>query len=146
MSSVERLEFKIELSGTFWDKKPDFSIYINDELMSSGTADNCKTIITFSSDFAEDKTHTLKIRLDNKTDDDTVVGKDGSIIKDMLLNIDSISIDSINLDLLKWSESEFIPDDLDRRPIIKRCVNLGWNGAYTLSFTLPFYIWLLSKM
>jgi hypothetical protein len=100
-------------------------------------------------DLDDDKTHILQIRLANKTDYDVV--KDSSdtenfnIVKDMLLNIDSICIDDIDIAHLMWSESEFVGDD-PNRPILKKCVNLGWNGTYVLEFTTPFYLWLLEKM
>jgi hypothetical protein len=29
---------------------------------------------------------------------------------------------------------------------LDNCVNLGWNGTYTLKFASPFYIWLLEKL
>jgi hypothetical protein len=93
--------------------------------------------------------HELKIRLENKVDADTVI-ENGEVVKDMLLNIDDITIDDISLGNLLWS-AEYI---LDKKRIYKGqeidhldgCVNLGWNGTYTLKFTSPFYIWLLEKL
>jgi len=93
--------------------------------------------------------HTLKIRLENKTISDTVI-ENGEVVKDMLLNIDDITIDEISLGNLLWS-AEYI---LDEKQTYKGqeidhldgCVNLGWNGTYTLKFTSPFYIWLLEKL
>ena len=63
----------------------------------------------------------------------------------MLLNIESIEIDGIELGFIKWSESIFLPTDCDR-PVLKTCVNLGWNGTYRLTLASPFYLWLLEKM
>lgn len=146
MSGYEKLEFEIKLSGTYWNKVPDFSIHVNDQLISTGTVNDTQTFVKFSVELAEYTPHKLKIRLENKTNDDTKTDAQGAIINDMLLNIDTISVDGIELGHLKWSESEFIPDDHIHRPILKNCVNLGWNGAYTLSFEAPFYIWLLERM
>ena len=78
------------------------------------------------------------------------VVQNGEIVKDMLLNIDNITIDDISLGHLIW-DAEYL---LDRPQIyqgkeidhLDRCVNLGWNGTYVLKFTSPFYIWLLEKL
>ena len=87
--------------------------------------------------------------LENKADADTVI-ENGEVVRDMLLNIDDITIDDISLGNLLWS-AEYI---LDKKRIYKGqeidhldgCVNLGWNGTYVLKFTSPFYIWLLEKL
>lgn len=141
----ETLKFKIVLSGTFWDKRPAFSVLVDDVVYASGTIKSTEhQIVEFSADVAEDAQHSLKIRLENKTDSDTVV--DGNtIVKDMLLNIENIEVDDIELGNIMWSHSTFIPDDKENRPILNNCVNLGWNGAYTITFTSPFYIWLLEN-
>lgn len=145
---IETLKFKIGLSGTYWDKKPAYSILIDGVEQVSAIID-VESDSVFYQEFTADLTeeqHTLTIRLDNKTNDDTVQNDDKTdIIKDMLLNIVSIEIDDIELGILKWSESEFIADN-PANPNIKECVNLGWNGAYTLKFTSPFYLWLLENM
>lgn len=141
----ETLKFKIVLSGTFWDKKPAFSVWVDDVAYASGSiesAEHCN--IEFEASLVEDAQHELKIRLENKNDTDTVV-VDNTIVKDMLLNIESIEVDDIELGNIKWSNSIFIPDDKENRPVLKSCLNLGWNGAYTISFTSPFYIWLLEN-
>ncbi len=148
----ETLSFKIGLSGTYWDKKPQYAVLINDSKIASGLiseASDAIEYITFTCDLEEDTQHKLSIRLENKADEDTVknppVGDPFIIEKDMLLNIHSIEIDDINLENLIWSISEFIPED-NTRPILKNCINLGWNGTYVLNFTVPFYIWLLENM
>lgn len=147
--NVETLKFKIGLGGTYWDNRPAYSILINGvEQVSNIVGGESDTIQyeEFTVDLEEDQQHTLSIRLNNKTDSDTIQNSDCTeIVKDMLLNIHSIEIDDIELGQLVWAASEFIADD-NARPTLKNCVNLGWNGAYTLSFTTPFYLWLLENM
>jgi hypothetical protein len=145
--NTETLPFKIGLSGTFWAKRPDFSVWVNDKKYYQGTIageSGQVEYVEFSADVAEDQEHKLIVRLENKTDLDTVVD-DAEIVKDMLLNIETIKIDDIDLDVLRWNESVFYPDDASRQTI-EACVNLGWNGAYTLTFSSPFYLWLLEKL
>ena len=145
----EKLSFVVSLSGTFWEKRPQFSIWLDDhQVVQSEIPDTGCHPFAFERTIDEGE-HTLKIRLENKTDADTNI-RNGEVIDDMLLNIDDITIDDISLGNLLWS-AEYIPDkkqtykgqEIDH---LDGCVNLGWNGTYTLKFTSPFYIWLLEKL
>ena len=145
----ENLNFSISLSGTYWNKKPQFSVWLDDHVVTqSEIASEAEQIVNFERKIIEGP-HTLKIRLENKTTSDTIT-ENGEVVKDMLLNIDDITIDDISLGNLLWS-AEYV---LDHPHLYKgktidhldSCVNLGWNGTYTLKFTSPFYIWLLEKL
>ena len=145
----ENLSFQISLTGTFWDRRPQFSVWLDDHVVTqSEIASSAEQIVSFERRVDEGP-HELKIRLENKADADTVI-ENGEVVKDMLLNIDDIIIDDISLGNLLWS-AEYI---LDKKRIYKGqeidhldgCVNLGWNGTYVLKFFSPFYIWLLEKL
>lgn len=145
----ENLSFQISLTGTFWDRRPQFSVWLDDHVVTqSEIASEAEQIVKFERRLDEGP-HELKIRLENKTTADTVI-ENNEVVKDMLLNIDDITIDDISLGNLLWS-AEYI---LDKKQIYKGqeidhldgCVNLGWNGTYVLKFTSPFYIWLLEKL
>ena len=149
LPSLETLIFRIGVSGSYWNKKPAYSVSVD------GVEQACAVIAAdtgvveyaeFTLAVAEDSPHLLEIKLLNKTDDDVVESQDKTeIVKDMLLNIESISIDDIELGQIKWDQSEFVAED-PVRPTLKNCVNLGWNGSYQLKFDSPFYLWLLEKM
>jgi hypothetical protein len=145
----EKLSFVVALSGTFWDRRPQFSIWLDDHLIvASEIASAAQQEIKFERTIDEGA-HTLKIRLENKNNSDTVL-ENGEVIKDMLLNIDDIMIDDISLGNLLWS-AEYIldhPHEYKGQTVTKldNCVNLGWNGTYILKFTSPFYIWLLEQL
>jgi uncharacterized protein involved in tolerance to divalent cations len=142
----EKLQFKIGLSGTFWNKKPDFSICVNNEVVIKDTIQfKSVTYYEFEKTVTSDNPVSLEIKLTNKDETDTVLDHNQNIVKDMLLNIESIEIDNIEIEYLKWQESAFYPED-PSRPILKKCVNLGWNGSYRLEFYSPFYLWLLENM
>ena len=130
--SEEKLSFVVSLSGTYWDRRPQFSIWIDDHVViQSEIPDVASHAITFER-VLDEGAHTLKIRLENKTTADTVI-ENGEVVKDMLLNIDDITIDDISLGNLLWS-AEYILDkkqsykgqDIDH---LDGCVNLGWNGT-----------------
>ena len=145
----ENLSFKISLTGTFWDRRPQFSVWLDDHVViQSEITSSAEQIVSFERRVDEGQ-HELKIRLENKTTADTVI-ENIEVVKDMLLNIDDITIDDISLGNLLWS-AEYILDEkqmyqgkeIDH---LDGCVNLGWNGTYVLKFTSPFYIWLLEKL
>lgn len=145
----EKLKFAVTLSGTYWDRRPQFSIWLDDHVVAqSEITSTAQQTVNFEHTVDEGP-HTLKIRLENKSGSDTVVAN-GEVIKDMLLNIDDITIDDISLGNLLWS-AEYIldtPQEYQGKTIthLDSCVNLGWNGTYVLKFTSPFYIWLLEKL
>ena len=145
----EKLSFVVTLSGTFWDRRPQFSIWLDDHaVIQSEIISTAQQPVTFER-IIDEGPHTLKIRLENKIATDTLI-ENGEVVKDMLLNIDDITIDDISLGNLLWS-AEYILDEkqmyqgkeIDH---LDGCVNLGWNGTYVLKFSSPFYIWLLEKL
>jgi len=145
----EKLSFVVTLSGTFWEKRPQFSIWLDQQqVVSSELANEGQQEFKFEHTINEGP-HSLTIRLENKAVADTVI-ENSEVVKDMLLNINDITIDDISLGNLLWS-AEYILDEkqmYNGKEIdhLDGCVNLGWNGAYTLKFTSPFYIWLLEKL
>jgi hypothetical protein len=145
---TETLHFKIGLAGTYWAKQPEYSILINDKTYNTGTVTE-PSEETFYVEFdaeVEEGPCTLKIRLENKDWTDTIQNEDKTaIVKDMLLNIRSVEIDDINLGNLIYTKTQFVGDDPDR-PVLIQCQDLGWNGAWILSFESPFYIWLLENI
>ncbi len=157
---TEKLHFRIALSGTYWSKKPVYSVSVNDQQIQAPTeittasaviqpdgliAAEDLTYLEFDHEVTEG-TVTLNIRLENKNNSDTVENEDKTaIVKDMLLNIRSVQIDEIDLGNLIYSKSVFRGDD-SSRPVLDSCLDLGWNGTWTLTFESPFYIWLLENI
>lgn len=148
MADVEKLHFKIGLSGTYWDKKPRYGIVVNDRAV---IIDNISTpagqieYVEFDADIEEGPCR-LKIKLVNKELTDTVENEDKTaIVKDLLLHIKSVEIDEIDLANLIYTKSRFVADD-PARPELDMCIDLGWNGTWILDFESPFYIWLLENI
>jgi hypothetical protein len=147
MADLEKLHIKLGLSGTYWDKRPSYRISVNDQVYADaviGSASDEVEYIEFDVESITDS-NVLKIELLGKDYKDTIQNADKTaILKDMLLNIVSIEIDEIDLGQIPFNLSEYRP--LGRDDVVKNCVNLGWNGAWTLTWTNPFYIWLLENM
>lgn len=156
--STEKIHFKIGLSGTYWEKKPHFTISIDDKEYVNAhiTKESDATeFVEFDCEVEEEKSHVLRIRFDNKDLSDVV--KDNpdpvnfTIVKDMLLNLVSIEVDDIDLGNLPHLISVYKYDAPQDYPEvgsteIDRCVNFGTNGTYELEFSSPFYLWLLEKI
>jgi hypothetical protein len=144
----ETLTFSVLLSSTNWGKLPQFSIWLDDKLIVRNMLDNNTPAIKFSEEVIAG-THELKIRLENKMPSDTVL-VDSNIVKDMLLNIDDISINEISLGNLLWNGKYTLNQSQQYNGAIitemDNCVNLGWNGTYSFAFNSPFYLWLLDSL
>jgi hypothetical protein len=144
----ETLKFSITLNRTYWDKLPQYSIWVNDDKIVDDSLSEDRSTIEFERDLAEGD-YLLKIRLENKTNKDTII-ENGEIVKDMLLNIEDIVIDDISLGNLLWDATYILdePHEFNGKTItqLDHCVNLGWNGTYVLKFSSPFYLWLLEKL
>jgi hypothetical protein len=148
MADRERLHFRIGLSATMWQKSPEFCISLDQHEMARGLARTETKYIEFDHDI-EEGSHVLSVHLLNKDDHDVVKDNDDpdhyTIVKDMLLHIESIEIDEIDLGHLPWQKSRFVPHD-SARPVLEHCVDLGWNGEWLMEFDSPFYIWLLENI
>ena len=149
MSDTEKLHFKIGIAGKYWSKAPVYTILVNDDVIFTRspiiTPSGEVGFVEFDYEVAEGPC-TLKIRLENKDNRDTVQNDDKTeIIKDLLLNIKSVEIDDIDLGNMIYSKSTYTGDE-PNRPVLDNCIDLGWNGTWTLSFGSPFYIWLLENI
>ena len=156
MNNKESLHFKIGLSGSSTKKRPEVKIAVNGSEIVHVTltqSPNITEYFEFDVEVSEGDCK-LEISLLNKKQGDTIQDSQGNIIEDMMLSIDSIEIEEIDLSTLKWSASSYFPIypeyylDEEQKKIqeVKNCVNLGWNGVWTLPFSSPFYIWLLEAL
>jgi len=146
---MESVHFDIALSGTYWSRQPEYSVFVNNTEYDSGSVGKL-TNVSFTAELAADTEHVLKIRLLNKTPLDTITDNN-VIVQDMLLNIHNIRINQVDIGLLLWSHSRYWPDSPRMingqiTTYLDRCVNLGWNGTYELKFSTPFYHWLLDNL
>jgi len=153
----ERLHFKIGLSGTYWEKLPYFVIGVNGigyKIGHTHAPSGEIQYIEFDAEVDAGK-NILQIVFANKEPSDTVKDSNDpvnfNIVKDMLLNIHSVSIDDIDLGMIVFQESVFklaepVVYNNETVAEIKNCVNLGFNGTWELEFESPFYLWLLEKI
>ena len=157
--ATEKLKFKLELYATVWDKPPVANIkineksYFNKEITST---EDKPTIIEFEHEFEEDKSYNFIIDRLGKDKNQTII-EDGKIIKDQLLHIKYIEIDEIDVGNLVY-EGVYKPEYPEQwatqqqeagnklPETLKNVTQMGHNGTWTLSFTSPFYMWLLENL
>ena len=159
--ATEKLKFKIELYATYWDLKPTAQFKINNETVTEVfSIDSTKekpTVIEFEHECEEGKEYKFEIDRQNKAVSQTVVNEKGDILHDQLLHIKSIAIDEIDLGGLVF-EGTYEPEypepwatqrresGEDLPKTLKNVTVMGHNGTWHLSFTSPFYMWLLENL
>ena len=137
---METVHVRLGLSGTYWGNQPQYRVLANDRVVKEGTAGALEHI---EFDFEYDATATLAVELLNKTNQDTVLDEQNNIVKDQLLNIESVEIDDIDLKQIPRDLSVYTTYD---NRTVRECINLGWNGTWRLTWTDPFYLWLLEYL
>ena len=128
-------------------------VYLDDQLIEDLLIEERKDQdqmreIAFDAELDEGD-HELRIQFQDKSISDTMIDADGKIVKDTLINIESIEIDEIELGYLAYSKSVFYPDQTTRSDLpteIKELVNIGYNGMWVLRFQVPTYIWFLENL
>jgi hypothetical protein len=144
----DQIDIEITLSSSFWDHAPKTRVFVDDSLVFDGEISELK-IIKWTGLLSEGP-HKLIIELYGKNKYQTVL-KDGKIVKDQLLHIDSILFDEIDVGYMKHSLSKYFPDKTvypseEVPEVLNNCVNLGYNGRWELTFSMPIYIWLLENI
>jgi len=142
---TESVEIKIDLSSDHWDERyPGAKVYIDQEVIFDELIVDATQIVWNGE--LHDGDHKIIIEVYDKKSGDTVTDADGNIVKDVLVNVDNISIDDIDLDILMWSKSTYYPTDKDSPESVTNCTNLGWNGQWELTFSSPLYLWFLENL
>ena len=139
--SVENVTLDIGISPQYWDIPPRAKIKLDGSVIFQGDVTEAK-VITHKTTLTEGD-HLLEIILLNKDGRRDTIIEDGKIVKDMLLNIDSVIIDDIELGFLTNSLSVY---ETESGEIHHNMVNMGWNGTFKLKFSSPIYVWLLENL
>ncbi len=143
---TEQVAIDIELSSTNWNERyPGARVYINHTLIFENLIAEPTKVSWQGTTQDRNK---ITVEMYNKKPGDTVTNKNGAIVKDVTLNINSITLDDIELDNLLWTNSIYYPntDETGAPESMKECVNLGWNGRWELEFDSPVYLWLLENL
>lgn len=90
----------------------------------------------------------LKVILKNKTRKDTVLDKEGNIIKDACLTVDNFVFDNINIDTAVLAQAVYTHNFNDTQDYIddQYFWRMGCNGVLKINFRTPVYLWFLKKI
>ena len=158
--ATETIKFKLELYATYWDRKPNCTISINEDLKWSGDIDQSQdnpAVIEFEHECQEGEKYQLILNRQGKDNSQTVMDKDGNIEKDQMLHIKSIEIDEIDISGLVYEGvykpvypepwySEQKTAGTTPPETLKNVTQMGHNGTWTFTFESPFYMWLLENL
>ena len=95
-----------------------------------------------------DGAHEIKFVLKNKTDNDTKIDEHGNIVKDAVITIKNIMLDSVNVDQLVVEKSTYVHNNNghSEETVTNFFGSMGCNGTVTFKFNSPMYLWLLDNM
>ena len=158
--ATEKLKFKLELCATTWDQPPHAEILIKDKSYFNGditgTEEN-PDVIEFEHEFTEGEKSELIIKRSGKIKGQTVINKNGDVLKDQLLHIKYIEIDEIDIGGLVY-EGVYTPDypepwasqqrtqGVKLPESFKNATSMGHDGTWKFKFESPFYMWLLENL
>lgn len=96
----------------------------------------------------DDAEHELKFILSNKTAEHTRIDSEGNILEDACLTISDVDFDGIKLGQIVPDRAVYTHDfnGTGATTTEKFYSHMGCNGAATLKFTTPIYLWLLEHM
>ena len=158
--ATEKLKFKLELYATMWDQPPVAEIKLNSKSYFKSeitSTEQDPTVLEFEAELTEDSEYNLIIERSGKGINQTVINKEGEILKDQLLHIKSIEIDEIDIGALVY-EGMYTPEypepwatqqresGNDLKDAFKNVTKMGFNGTWNFKFKSPFYMWLLENL
>lgn len=112
---------------------------------------NEDTIVEFDIEVEDDREYFLTIEYHNKNPKiDVVINENGDIVYDKCVNIKSVEIDDIEINLhtllpeytFKYTSTD--PEGKDATGF--DATKLSWNGKTQLKITTPIYVWLLENL
>ena len=125
----------------------DIAVFIDDQVIF----DHCAVdgVIQLSHDMIEDEAdHELRFVMKNKLPEHTQVDEQGDIVKDARIVIRNISFDEIPLGQIVIKKAEYTHNfnGSSETVVDKFYGEIGCNGAVSLKFSTPIYLWLLENM
>ena len=160
MIAHETITFELHLAADYWHLPPLVEVAVDGALHYQGPitgSSECASVICFDHDLVFGATHELQIQRLGKRHDQFRVNGDGSV-QDQLLLVQRVVIDGVNIRDIVWSRSWFEPDypepwateqELQGHALLDRIQGetvLGHNGKWILTFTSPFYQFLINTM
>jgi hypothetical protein len=158
--ATEKLKFKLELYATMWDKPPVAEILVSGKSYFKGeitSTEDKPTLIEFTAEIEENTESDFVILRSGKASGQTIVNKKGDILKDQTLHIKVMEVDEIDIGALVY-EGVYTPEypepwasqqrasGEELRESFKNVTQMGFDGEWKFTFSVPFYMWLLENL
>ena len=144
---MDTVKFKCSISPSDTECTLGFEIWLDDEQIYQSNW--LKETVDFEYDIPDtDGGRELRWVLTGKTDAHTKINENNEIIKDALVNISNIEIDGIDVNEISYAHSVYSHNFNGHKDTVQERFygTMGCNGAVSLKFTTPFYLWLLENM
>jgi len=139
------VDIKIHLKSVYDAEPPKITLKVDEYLIHDGALHNDE-IFEYSSDIKGGE-HNLTLELLNKQDSDCIDGGDKAVIVDKItfFDIDSKHVLYNSTYIPNYSEayqksSTEAGEQLNE--VLTSCNYLGWNGTWSILFTVPVFTWL----
>ena len=126
-------EFTFKNINELTNKKPECRIQVNGNDMYTGTV---RELIKFSCEARTE--NVIRIFFENKDGKDTIVDKNGKVIKDLNFELERLEINAMDMEHILW-ESKYVTKDT----VIEKCLFFGPKGYFEFEFGLPLLRWWL---
>ena len=143
----ETIKFRCKLSTTNPDAKLGLKIQLDSATQFE--TDHVTGVTDCAFEIPDTETsHEIVITMSGKTHDHTKIDADGNIVSDALLEISDIEIDEIAVSKLLFDQAKYSHDfnGTGAPGVHKFFGSMGCNGSVSVTFTTPFYLWLLENM
>ncbi len=143
---MEQSVFKFQARTTHSDLK--LHVQLNGKTVVEPDLTDQLTEHEFSFDDTDDGIYNVEFVLSGKTVDHTKIDQAGDIVTDETVEITDVTVDDINISQVFVEQAVYCHDfNGTKEPIEAQFFGImGCNGTVRLSFSTPFYIWLLENM
>lgn len=139
MDTVFDLETEINIKPIYWRSIPIINYGIDNKLIQTLSL-TTSTKIYINEQLSLDN-HFIWLEFVNKDYNDCQLDKN----LDMAVQIESVTIEGMTLDRLKWAGNyypEYPADYPNKKTVIESATYLGWNGKWVLPFSIPIFSWI----
>jgi hypothetical protein len=143
---MEQTTFKFQARSTHPDLK--LQVQLNSKTVLGLDLTNQLTEYEFTFDDIDDKIYNVEFVLSGKTVDHTKIDQAGDIVADETVEITDVTVDDININQVFVEQAVYCHDfNGTKEPVEDQFFGtMGCNGTVSLSFSTPFYMWLLENM
>jgi len=154
--SKDNIKFLVTLNSEYWDQPPSAEFRINGKTVWGPQEIREKTVADFNVDFEDENEYIFEMIRTGKTDKQVKL-ENNEIVKDQLLSIENLNIDSVDLGNLIY-EIDYYPDypeiwynqqkeaGNEPKSPLRNITSFGWNGTWKIKLSSPFYLWLLENL